>query len=76
MLNERDRINWARRDVASALGNLTGAAEFTDRIIGNGSAHVERLTAVRQQLWTMADVARDVERELAEIHAAERQTTH
>ena len=76
MINELDKINWARRGVASALGSLTGAAEYVDRVTRNGSAHTERLTAVGQQLWTMADVARDVERELAEIHATERQTTH
>jgi len=76
MANERQRIGAAREDAASALSALTHTAEWLDQVIERGSVHTEQLTALRDRLWSMTDVTRGVEHELAEIHAAERQTTH
>ena len=76
MASERERIGAARRAAAMALAMLTHAAEWLDEAVDCGAVHDGQLTELRDQLWAMTHVARDVEHDLATIHTVERQTAH
>lgn len=71
----RDTADWATRNARAALGSLSTAASEADRLAERDPNHTEALHDASARLWAMTDVARDVERQLAGIHAELRATT-
>jgi len=67
-----DKLGYARSSAAAALKSLTEAAEWTEKAMGNSPEHTARLAETAMMLWTMADDARDAERDLAGIRTAAR----
>lgn len=71
----RDTVSTATSSTRTALGALTVAAEQADRLAERDPEHAEALRDISGRLWAMTDVTRDVERQLADIHAQLRATT-
>lgn len=71
----RDTASNAASSTRSSLASLTTAAELADRLAERDPDHAAALRDISGRLWAMTDVARDVERQLADIHAQLRATT-
>lgn len=71
----RDTAYSATGNARVALGALSRAAKDAEWLAERDPDHAEALRDISARLWAMTDVARDAERQLADIHAQLRATT-
>lgn len=68
-MNAAHDLSCAMADARAVIGRSMSVAEYTDRAIKSGDPGLaDLLASVVSRAYALADVARDVERDLAAVH--------